>query len=266
VHELDGARRGDDRLPHERVDDPGGLGPLDLREACRPCQPVDRPQDGQRAGEPYGPGSQHGEAGEHGPGDGLRAEVRHPLRLGRHRPYAVAPQAGEDLGEQKGVTAARMGAGPAEGVVGGVRHPRAYQPAHGLLAERAQAEDLGLDSAERAGQAGAGRTRAAGEQQEDGQVPDAPRQVGDEPQRRLVGPVHVVDGEQEGAALGQVGTHPVEPVDHAAHGGLRTATQAEHRCGEGGRAGQQVRLAGPRIRLGGLRRGLAGSQYGFARP
>jgi len=89
---------------------------------------------------------------------------------------------------------------------------------------------------------------AGGQHQQDGEAVEPPGEVAEEAQRRLVGPVHVVDGQHEGRAVGQVDGEPVQPVGARPRDDL--AGPRHHRGGERGRAGQQLVPPGLRERDG----------------
>ena len=80
-----------------------------------------------------------------------------------------------------------------------------------------------------------------GDEHADRQVVQAPREVGEEAQRGIVGPVGVVDREQERAALREVGRQPVQPVRDA-EPEVRDAgvERLERRRRERGGAGEQA--------------------------
>ena len=65
-----------------------------------------------------------------------------------------------------------------------------------------------------------------GHEQHDGQLRQTAGEVVQEPQRRSIGPVRVIDGEQQRSALGEVRRQPVEPVQRR-KGAIR------RRCGGG---------------------------------
>ena len=80
-----------------------------------------------------------------------------------------------------------------------------------------------------------------GDEHADRQVVQAPREVGEEAQRGVVGPVGVVDPEQERSALREVGRQPVQPVRDA-EPEVRDAgvERLERRRRERGCAGKQA--------------------------
>jgi len=79
---------------------------------------------------------------------------------------------------------------------------------------------------------------AGGQHQQHREAVEPPGEVAQEAQRRLVGPVHVVDGEHQRRAVGQVDGEPVQAVRAAAY---RDLPGPRHdRCGERGRARQQL--------------------------
>jgi hypothetical protein len=72
---------------------------------------------------------------------------------------------------------------------------------------------------------------------------DAPEQVEQPAHRGLVGPLHVVDAQQQRLAGGQLGGQPVEAVQRRGRGVdvlERRAGADQHRFGERGRAAQQA--------------------------
>ena len=62
-----------------------------------------------------------------------------------------------------------------------------------------------------------------------------------EPRRRVIGPVHVVHGQQQRSPVGQIRAQPVQAVHHAAH--LRRVVAAEPAAIESEDRLRQVRRA-----------------------
>ena len=76
----------------------------------------------------------------------------------------------------------------------------------------------------------------------DGQAGEPVREVKQEPQRRFVGPLRVVDGEQQRGAFGEVDHQPVQPVqggERDVAGVLGRRHVGEHRLGQPRRTRQQ---------------------------
>ncbi len=76
----------------------------------------------------------------------------------------------------------------------------------------------------------------------DGQARESVREMKQEPQRRLVGPLGVVDGEQQRSAFGEVDHQPIQPVQGGERditGLLGRSDVGEDRFGQPRRARQQ---------------------------
>ena len=84
--------------------------------------------------------------------------------------------------------------------------------------------------------------RSHGQRDDDGQACEPVREVKEEPQRRLVGPLGVVDGQQQRGAFGEVHHQPVQPVqggERDVTGFLGRCDLGEHRFGQPRRTRQQ---------------------------
>jgi hypothetical protein len=92
-----------------------------------------------------------------------------------------------------------------------------HQPLGGLLAERLEHARLRRPVLHQPAQQLLFVAGAAGEHDGDGKLCQPLREVQQEAQRRLVAPVGVVDRQQRGPALGQVGHQPVQAVQQGEH-------------------------------------------------
>ena len=91
----------------------------------------------------------------------------------------------------------------------------------------------------------AGLAEAARGDDRDGHLVEALQEVQDEPQRRAIGPVHVVDRDQHGPRLGEVRQHPEQAVHDRVGAALGLVAgparrALEQRPGERRRARQQA--------------------------
>ncbi len=226
---------------HERVDrrrQPGGVDPRQRRGEARVAA-----------------GAQHGR--RRGELDGVERQAREQRARDRRR-----AQAG-DRGCRRGIVlgeAARVELGgelageervAAAGGVQGGQHlrrgndvlPRAQLPrrlARQRLRQQAPAVAGGRQLGERPAAIGG---RARGDDEQDRQVGDAAREVRDEAQRRQVGPLRVVDRDQQRAVGGQVGRHPPQRVQGArerrVRPGVVVGSTLERRERRPRRSGQQ---------------------------
>ena len=134
------------------------------------------------------------------------ASVPIRARVLRRRLPALVAHGGDELLEQEDVALGHPPARVAERLVG-VAQRAADHPARAVARQRRRAHgaagdvrgDLGEQVVGRAGLA-----EAAGDDDRDRHLVEALQEVEHEPQRRAVGPVHVVDRDQHGARLGEV--------------------------------------------------------------
>lgn len=118
----------------------------------------------------------------------------------------------QQLGQQEGVTPGYLGAGR--------DHVRARTPQrpvhdlrHGLVAHGGEPQFTGLAAQGEEGLLRVGLlTVRGGQEQRDGAADEPVRRVGEETHRGGVGGVGVVDDEEEGRALGELGDQPVQGV------------------------------------------------------
>ena len=208
-------------------------------------------EDGHGARERHGPGGQAREAQQHDARDPARAERGDALRLARGRRDPLGGDLAQQLAHQQRVAGGGEVAGGAEAGVGLVARRRPDPLAHRRVAQRRGAQRLGERVGDELGEDGARRlvARPRADEDEDRQLLQAPDEEGQELQRRLVGPVRVVDGDEQRAAAGDVRGQPVEAVQarerRVLHAGVeRGAGVLEHRPRQPGGAGQ------PRLALG----------------
>jgi hypothetical protein len=160
----------------------------------------------------------------------------------------VLAQGGDELAQQERVAARRIPAGARERVAdraAGRRGQHALHPGHGQRGGQ-DALDVGVGRKDIEDRVGAGR-RPGPDQERDGERADAAGEVGHEPQRRLVGPLRVVDDEDERAVRRRVDDEPVEAVEDARAADLVALGKIEeHAPGQPRRPGQQP-LPGARV-------------------
>ena len=186
------------------------------RRARRPrAASAPSPRIAERAGERARGGGHARQPREHDRADALRPE-RLDARRPR-RPSASIVERGhlaQQLAEQQRVALGRGAAGLDELAVR-VRAQRAgQQPLDGGAAQRPRAQDLGRRVGDELGQRGPALLghRPRGDEQQDRRRLDAPGEEAEELQRRLVGPLRVVDAEHERPVVGEVRGQPVEAV------------------------------------------------------
>jgi hypothetical protein len=200
----------------QRVDRRGHPGLVEAREHRGQPRLARRAEHcrgrGQRGGVGLQPRQQR-------PGDGGRADRADAPRGGR---LGQRHAAGAELVEQQPRQERVAAAGRVDGGrdLGRGRHAVLLaELGDGLLRQRAGLEALGVAGGDEVGQrAGVPVRRPGAHDDEDRQVGDPARQVGEEAQRRDVGPLRVVDRDQQGAKRRQVGRDPPERVQGPGRG------------------------------------------------
>ena len=112
------------------------------------------------------------------------------------------------------------------------------QPRDRRLRQRRRSQDAGRPVGEQRAEHAAGdrlRLGSRGDHDRERELLQPRQQEGQEPQRRGVGPVGVVDGDHERVVTGQVGAQPVQPVQYRERGVGRLGLA---RVGVGTREGQ----------------------------
>ena len=201
-------------------------------------------QDGHRSRDRERVGRQPREAHADRARDGSRADGAHEPRAGGERSHAVGLERARELADEQRVAARRGQACLDERGLRSLPEPVADQAGDAARAQRAGADELRRRLADRAEQvvvdigfAGADRC-----QHEHGEILDAAREIGQQPQRRTVGPLQVVDGEQQRALRGEVEDRPEEAVQRGEATVHRKSGRVGERVGED-RAGRLGQLA-----------------------
>ncbi len=157
-----------------------------------------------QAHEPHGDGAQHRLWGERADAGGV-LRGRLPA-LGLHR--------GDELLEQEDVALGHPPARVGERRIG-VAHGGADHPPRALARQRRGPHRTAGDVRGDLGQqivGCPGLAEPAGGDDRHGHLVEALQEIEHEPQRRAVGPVRVVDHDEHGACLGEVGEHPEQAV------------------------------------------------------
>ena len=183
-----------------------------------------------------------------------RGDALRPRRVGR---YALLRAGRRELLDEEWRPAGGLHRGGSERRCRDGAEPLGQDPGHRRLAERTRADDGGagvaLEDAEH-GVALAGLARSQGEHEREGELVQARAQEGEEAQRRGVGPVGVVDEQQQRALRGQVRAEPVEAVEHgearvrSGRRGTRVAARQPEQVG--GMAARALEQALPPRRAG----------------
>ncbi len=200
-------------------------------------------------------GREAGEAHEHGARDALGRQLVHPRRLLGARVDRLRGDGARQLVQQEGIAAADLVARRRERAVGLLAQLGSEQRRRGRGAERARREAAceAVCRDPRQAARGARLIRAARDGEHDGQLLDARRQEADEVERGRVGPMRVVDREQQRGLLGERRGQPVEAVqdrervgDTAAGGGGRRPVREPERAARriGGALEQRLPLGG----------------------
>ena len=176
---------------------------------------------------------QPADAHQHRGADAARGQSAHAVGIERVRRVGLEPQLGEQLGQQERVAAADVVTGMAQLVIRGRIPRRPDQDRHRGLTEWPGPEHGRAGRQDERPQQGpvelGGGPGGHGDQ--DGEPREPVGEVVEEAQRRLVGPVGVVDGQQHGLAFGQVRRQPVQAVQPGEVGFRRArfGTRAEQR-------------------------------------
>ena len=260
-----------DGVAHERVDEAGRrLGPDDLgadqlargRRDRTLVDPGERGDAGQvgalaqhRGGARHRAGvvREAGEPQQHRARHRARADRADDRRLLGDGLHALRLERAQELAQQQRVAAGGGMAGGAERGLGGVAEPLAHERRGRGLAERSgpQRERRGiLDDLGEQARVGARLGAAQRRGDEHRGAVEPPREVGEEAQRRAVGPVQVVDREQDGMLRREVEREPVERVQRGERGGALLVggrRGLEQRGGRGGGAGELPARGDPRL-------------------
>ena len=146
---------------------------------------------------------------EHGTRGGPRGEFLDPGQVRDVRRHALGAQRLEQLGEQQRVAPGRLVPGVREGLV------RSQELGRGALAQRERVHgdrERITDDLRQQVRARVPLDRPDAAEDRDGQAVEPADQVGQVAQRGLVGPLQIVDGEQDRRGLREVEGQPVEPV------------------------------------------------------
>ncbi len=215
MHEFDGPAQ--DLRAAQRIDQASRGVVVEPGKSCRGAEVGAISQDRHRPGERLGLRSQATQPSTNRAGNRLRRCFEHargPGRLWRD-PFGV--QRGEELAEQQGVAAGRLEAGSGEGLIPVVRQGRLHQRFNGIGAEQRRADHAscrGADEVVEQFDLGTGLHRPRCNNHEDRQFCDPIHEVGEEAQRRSVGPVRVVHGEDERTRGREIDRQPVQAVDN----------------------------------------------------
>jgi hypothetical protein len=174
----------------------------------------------------------------HRPRHGPRPDGPHDVGVARDRTDAVELEPRDQLAHEQRVSARRRVARGHEGVVGLLTRSLREDAGNRLGAERARRQRHGGDLADGVEQVlvGIGLARPDRGQQQDRQLLDATRQVGEKAQRGAIRPLEIVDGKQQRPLFGEVENHPEQSVQHgeptlAGTVALRAGEVGEHRSG-----------------------------------
>ena len=253
-----------DGVAYERVHEPGrrlgaqDLGPRERGHRARDLGLVEpghaghRPEvgalaeDGDGAGDGGRLAGQPREPQQHGARHGARADRAHHVGVRRVGLDRFGLERVQELADEQRVAAGGAMAGLAEQAVGLGAEAFRHELADGVLAERAGPDVRGGRVVGDLGQQrGVGRRVAGADAGGDEHrlAFEAPDQVGEEPQRRAVAPLEVVDLEQQRALGGQVERQPVQAVERRegrVAGRRSLVGRGEHHARRGGGAGQRV--------------------------
>lgn len=150
-------------------------------------------------------------------GDGARPDIPHQWSMGGRRPDAVRLERGQQLAQQQRVPARGDVALVAERRIRVGAEPRPHEVADGPGRQRPGMHEDRLrvvGDVRQHGRIGARVAGAPGRGHEQPLAVQAVGEVGDEPQRLPVGPLEIVDCEQQRLLLGQVEREPVKTVQH----------------------------------------------------
>ena len=212
VHEVERAAVGQDPARAQRVGGLGGLAVVELRDRRGVPDEGAVPQDRGRADEPPG---RLGEAGKACPNRRDHAVGRRAQHVGGACRAGLAQRA-RQLAQEERVAAGQRMAAAAERRHG-LGDDAADELRRGAVAERVEPQQRGRTGlGQQLGHGGAARLagRPRGDHEHHRFAADPPGQVREEPQRRRVGPVRVVDEQRQRLLPGEIGGEAIEPVQH----------------------------------------------------
>ena len=227
---------------------------LHARDRRRMAQLAAVAQHGQRLRQAERAGIKAPHPGDHPPPDPLQPPGQQLARIQLGQRPAAGLGRPQQLGQVQRIAAARGVDGRAQLVARPAADRRAHHRAHGALAQQRRAQDRRRLRANRQ-QRCSHRRRIARPQrnQQPGRQPLQPRREVSQPaQRGLIGPVRVVDDDQQRPAGREVGHQPVQAMQHrkrTAAGrlpGQRAGQQRPHR--RGGPGQQRLTFARARVR------------------
>ena len=176
-------------------------------------------------------------------GDSFRSKPVHGLGVDLPGRTRAAAKLAQEFCEQERVATRRPGAGATQPLTRVVAKARPDQACHRGLTERPGAKDVRTRFEHQRTQVPTMPVGACshGQRHHNRQSCEAVRQVKQEPQRRFVGQVRVVDRKYQRAALGQVHDEPVQTVQRGecdVTGLLGSGDVSEHRLGQPRGTGQ----------------------------
>jgi hypothetical protein len=183
---------------------------------------------------------------EHQARDLLASAGEQRSGLERARRPVLAPHRPQKLGQVERVAAGGRPGGGRHLVAASLAQRGPDEHAGGAFAQQRRAQDCrcGRPQRRRRGLRGARLRRPCGDEQRQRQPLQPRREVGQPAQRGLIGPVGVVDRDQQRSARRQVGREPVQPVQDGERGvvvgRLRRLPQQQRPRGDRGPVQQRV--------------------------
>ena len=174
--------------------------------------------------------------------DALGHELVHARRLRRDRADLLDRERARQLVQQERVAAADVVADRGERLLGLLPEPLGEHHGSPVRAQRPRRQPLGLGIGRDPLEAVPRGTFAgpAGDREQHRQLLQAGHQEAEEVERGGVGPMRVVDREQQWLLLGERGRQPVEAVQHRERVGGRALVQAERATRGAGHAVEQL--------------------------
>lgn len=167
------------------------------------------PQHGRGIGQRGRRSAQACERRPHPPCDGPRGHLRHLIGGRSREGHAVFAQRGRQLPQQERVAARRRPAGARKRRLGG------EQDRHLIVAKRSKGNPLTRRVGANVGERVVVSVVARTDDERDLQRLDSSREVREETQGGLVGPVRIVDDQRDRPGLGNVGDEPLQAVQQA---------------------------------------------------
>jgi hypothetical protein len=217
MYEHQGLARTEDRRLGQASGLRSGCGRLQTRELRGEVGAGFAAEHGNGSRQRHGRGAKARETGEDGSGDPVGVHLRDAVGAGGRQRDPLGGERGKQLANQLGVPARRlMACRPEPGRRLGIQQ-RPDERIGALLAQRGQTQDGRCGLAVQRRQQLARRARLESTQpngEHHGQAFESAGEIPDKAQRCRIGPVRIVDRDQQRGILGEIGGQPEESVQN----------------------------------------------------